>query len=498
MGAITGRQWLTLLTVQFTTILFGLTATSVTVILPQLKGALSATQDQVSWILTFNLVATAVATPLTGWLAAKLGWRMLMVSSVIGFTAASMLCGMVSTLESLLVLRVIQGAFGAPIFPMGQAILLGSFERHQHPFIIMMWGVGGVMGPIIGPTFGGMVSELFSWRWTFFLIAPLGVIAGFLAAAVLTDREKGMRRPLDFTGYIFLGIAIAAFQLMFDRGQRNDWFDSAEIVIECGLAVVFFGMFIIHMMTTTSAPLVEPATFADRNFVVGATVAVIMGMLQYVPMVLFPPMLQELRGYPDGIIGLLVASRGLGNFGSFFIVAPLTRISPRFCLFVGFSIQAVAAIWMGSLDINLSTSDVMFTNMLHGLGFGLSYTPMAVLAFSTLPGSLLTQGNAVFALVRMLGSSIFISMTLLVFTHSVAEASVNLTTYINALRVDALLPWTTTYGALGSVATYDRLANEVQRQAGMIGYINAFHLMTAITIAAAPLAFLFAPRGAAR
>ncbi|MBM3619650.1 MAG: DHA2 family efflux MFS transporter permease subunit [Alphaproteobacteria bacterium] len=497
MGAITGRQWLTLLTVQFTTILFGLTATSVTVILPQLKGALSATQDQISWILTFNLVATAVATPLTGWLAAKLGWRVLMVSSVIGFTAASVLCGMVSTLESLLLLRVIQGAFGAPIFPMGQAILLGSFERHQHPFIIMMWGVGGVMGPIIGPTFGGMVSELISWRWTFFLIAPLGVIAGFLAAAVLTDREKGMRRPLDFTGYIFLGIAIAAFQLMFDRGQRNDWFDSAETVIECALAAVFFVMFLIHMRTT-STPLVEPATFADRNFVVGATVAIIMGMLQYVPMVLFPPMLQELRGYPDGIIGLLVASRGLGNFGSFFIVAPLTRISPRFCLFLGFSIQAVAAIWMGSLDINLSTSDVMFTNMLHGLGFGLSYTPMAVLAFSTLPGSLLTQGNAIFALVRMLGSSIFISMTLVVFTHSVAEASVNLTTYINALRVDALLPWTTTYGALGSVATYDRLANEVQRQAGMIGYINAFHLMTAITIAAAPLAFLFAPRGAAR
>lgn len=497
MAAITGRQWLILLSVQFTTVLFGLTATSVTVILPQLKGALSATQDQISWILTFNLVATAVATPLTGWLAAKLGWRVLMVCSVIGFTGASMLCGLVSTLESLLVLRVIQGAFGAPIFPMGQAILLGSFERHQHPFIIMMWGVGGVMGPILGPTFGGLVSELFSWRWTFFLIMPLGVVAGTLAAFALSDREKGMRRPLDFTGYIFLGIAIASIQLFFDRGQRNDWFDSAEIVVECGLAVVFFAMFAIHM-ATTATPLVDPATFADRNFVVGATVAIIMGMLQYVPMVLFPPMLQELRGYPEGIIGLLVASRGLGNFGSFFIVAPLTRISPRFCLFVGFTIQAVAAIWMGSLDINLSMTDVMFTNMLHGLGFGLSYTPMAVLAFSTLPGSLLTQGNAMFALVRMLGSSIFISMTLLVFTHSVAEATVNLTSYITALRVEALLPWTTTYGGLGSVATYDRLANEVQRQAGMIGYINAFHLMTIITICAAPLAFLFAPRGAAR
>src|SRR5262245_51710665 len=159
MGSITARQWLVLLSVQFTTILFGLTATSVTVILPQLKGALSATQDQISWILTFNLVATAVATPLTGWLAARLGWRTLMLCSVAGFTAASMLCGLVSSLETMLLLRAIQGAFGAPIFPMGQTILLSSFEKRQHPFIIMMWGVGGVMGPIIGPTFGGMVSE---------------------------------------------------------------------------------------------------------------------------------------------------------------------------------------------------------------------------------------------------------------------------------------------------------------------------------------------------
>ena len=192
--AITARQWLILLSVQFTTILFGLTATSVTVILPQLKGALSATQDQISWVLTFNLVATAITTPLTGWLAARLGWRTLMVVSVAGFTLASMLCGLASSLETLLALRVMQGAFGAPIFPMGQTIVLTSFHRSQHPFIIMMWGVGGVMGPIIGPTFGGLVCDYLSWRWTFFLILPLGVLAGLLAFAALNDDEKGRDR----------------------------------------------------------------------------------------------------------------------------------------------------------------------------------------------------------------------------------------------------------------------------------------------------------------
>jgi DHA2 family multidrug resistance protein len=490
MGSITGRQWLILLSVQFTTILFGLTATSVTVILPQLKGALSATQDQVSWILTFNLVATAIATPLTGWLAATLGWRTLMVCAVIGFTAASMLCGMVDSLESMLALRVVQGALGAPIFPMGQTILLASFQRHQHPFIIMMWGVGGVMGPILGPTFGGMVSDLLNWRWTFFLILPLGIASCIAVLLALTDREKGTAKPFDYPGFLFIAVAVAAAQLMFDRGQRNDWFDSPEIVAECLIAVVFFSMFAMHMMTAR-APLFDIATFRNRNFAVGTAIALILGMLQYTPMVLFPPLLQELLGYPETIIGYLIASRGLGNLGSFFIVAQLTRFNPRLCLFLGLGIQAIAGLWMGSFGIELSSSDVMWSNILHGFGFGLCYTPVAVLAFSTMPGRLLTQGNAIFSLTRMLGSSVFVSMTLVVFAHSQAEASVNLTSAVTFFTRDLIAPWIAAFGGIGETHVQARLAAEIQRQASMIGYINAFHLMTMVPLVTAPLAFLF-------
>jgi DHA2 family multidrug resistance protein len=488
--AITGRQWLILLSVQSATILFGLTATSVTVILPQLKGALSATQDQISWVITFNLVATAIATPLTGWLAGKLGWRTLMVCSIIGFTGASMLCGLVETLETLLLLRVIQGAFGAPIFPLGQTIVLSSFHKSQHPFIVMLWGVGGVMGPILGPFFGGMVAELFSWRWTFFLMFPLGILAGVIAFVALNDSEKGTARRFDYAGFIFIGIAVAAAQLLFDRGQRNDWFDSLETAIEVGLMAVFFGMFFIHM-ATARAPLFDAATFRDRNFAVGTTVGLIMGMLQYTPMVLFPPLLQELQGYPETAIGFLVGSRGLGNLASFCVVAQLTRFNPRLCLFIGLSIQAVAGMWMGSFDMTLTESDVMWSNILHGFGFGLSYTPMAVLAFSTMPTRLLTQGNAIFALIRMLGSSVFVSMTLLVFAHSMAEANVNLASSITVFTRDLIAPWVLAMGAFGENQVNARLAAEINRQASMIGYINAFHLMTLVPILTAPLAFLF-------
>jgi MFS transporter, DHA2 family, multidrug resistance protein len=491
--SITGRQWLILLSVQFTTVLFGLTATSVTVILPQLKGALSATQEQISWVLTFNLVATAIATPLTGWLAAKLGWRTLMVMSVAGFTAASMLCGLVNSLEALLALRIVQGAFGAPIFPMGQTIVLTSFHRSQHPFIIMMWGVGGVMGPILGPTFGGLVSDYMSWRWTFFLIMPLGIIAGLLAFAALNDSEKGRARPLDFTGFAFIAIAIAATQLLFDRGQRNDWFDSPETVAECVLAAVFFAMFAIHMLTAR-APLFELATFRDRNFAIGIAVALIMGMLQYTPMVLFPPLLQELQGYPETTIGYLVASRGLGNLASFCIVAQLTRFDARLCLFIGLSIQAIAGWMMGGLDMQVTVENVVWSNVLHGFGFGLSYTPMAVLAFSTMPTRYMTQGNAIFSLIRMLGSSVFVSLILVVFAHSTAEANVNLASSITLFTRDLIAPWVQAFGHLGDSHVQARLAAEIQRQASMIGYVNAFHLMTLVPILTAPLAFLFVLR----
>lgn len=490
---ITGRQWLILLSVQFTTVLFGLTATSVTVILPQLKGALSATQEQISWVLTFNLVATAIATPLTGWLAARLGWRALMVLSVAGFTAASMLCGLVDSLEALLALRVVQGAFGAPIFPMGQTIVLTSFHRSQHPFIMMMWGVGGVMGPILGPTFGGLVSDHMSWRWIFFLIAPLGVAAGLLAFAALNDDEKGRARPLDFTGFAFIAIAIAATQLMFDRGQRNDWFDSPETIAECVLAGVFFVMFAIHVLTAR-APLFDPAAFRDRNFSIGIFVALIMGMLQYVPMVLFPPLLQELQGYPETTIGYLIASRGLGNFASFLVVAQLTRFDARLCLFLGLSVQAFAGWMMGSLDMQITPQSVILSNVLHGFGFGLSYTPMAVLAFSTMPTQYMTQSNAVFALIRMLGSSVFVSITLVVFVHSTAEANVNLASSITWFTRDLIAPWVQAFGHLGELQVQARLAAEIQRQASMIGYVNAFHLMTLVPILTAPLAFLFVLR----
>jgi len=489
----TAKQWLTLVTVQMVTMLFGVTITSITVILPQMRGALSATQDQIAWALTLNLVATAAATPLTGWLATKLGWRRLMLGSVLGFTTASVLCGLAGSLETLLVFRVIQGAFGAPIFPMGQSIILARFEKFQHPMALMLWGVGGVMGPILGPTFGGLVADLLDWRWSFYMILPLGLAACIPVMFSLGNEERGTARRFDFTGFLCIAVAIGALQLMLDRGQRQDWFESTEIIIECVLAAGFFYFFCVHAKFARE-PLFDDAAFRDRNFVLGIAFAFLMGMMQFGPMILFPPLLQDLRSFPESIVGYLIAMRGVGNFLSFFIVATLTRINAPLTLCCGLLIQAAAGAWMGSLDMNMTMDQVIYTNLLHGFGFGLSYTPMAVLSFSTLAPHLLTQGNAVFSLLRMMGSSIFIAMILVVFVESSAAARGSLITFVTVFHADMLAPWLRTFGDFRDPSFHQLASEQVRQQAAMIGYINAFHVLTLLPLCAAPLTFLFRVR----
>jgi DHA2 family multidrug resistance protein len=334
------------------------------------------------------------------------------------------------------------------------------------------------------------MADLLDWRWSFFMILPIGLLATIPTVLALGDEERGTARRFDFVGFAFIAVAIASLQLMFDRGQRLDWFDSEEIVMECGLAALFFYLFVVHA-STSREPLFDAATFRDRNFVLGVGYALIMGMLQYTPMVLFPALLQDLRGYPESIVGYLLAMRGVGNFLSFVIVAQLTRWNARATLAAGLAIQAIAAAWMGILDLNMSYEHVLWTNLLHGFGFGLAYTPMAVLAFSTLEPRLLTQGNAIFSLLRMLGSSLFIAVTLVVFVRSSAEAYASLSTFITIFDAPMLSAWIGRFGDFGSAGLNTTLGETVRQQAAMIGYINAFNLLAILPAVFAPCVVFF-------
>lgn len=484
------RHWLILATVQITTLTVGMTITGANVVLPQLKGAMAATPDQIAWVVTFNLVAMAIATPLTGWLAQTLGWRKLLFFSLTGFTIFSGLCGLANSLETLVLCRVGQGALGAPLMPLGQGMILATFPRRLHPMALMVWGIGGVIGPVMGPILGGIIAEASDWRWVFFMIVPLGIVCIFVAAISVGDQEKGTARKFDFTGFIALALAVGAGQLILDRGQRLDWFESPEIIIETCIMLVSFYIFIVHSFTSDN-PFINLRLFLDRNFALGCLMAFAMGWLSYTPIVLFPPLLQELRGYPDSLVGYLVAARGFGNWLSFFIVVQFTRLAPRSALAVGLACQAIAGWQMGQLSINLTEFDVFWTNLLQGFGFGLAYTPMATLAFSTLSPNRMVEGSGVFNLLRHFGSSVFISISVTVLIQTAAwnysDMAPTVTPFNELLRFpDVAGDWFSNRGP-GLAG----LSNEIVRQAEMIGYLNAFQLFGIAAAITIPLCFLF-------
>ena len=489
---MTFRRVLLVATVQLTTLLFGMTITVVAVVMPQMQGALSATQDQVAWTITFNLVATAIATPITGALAARLGWRNLLVGTVAGFTLSTAFCGLATSLEMLVLFRVLQGVFGAPLLPLGQGMLMASFPRHMHALVLMLWGIGGVFGPVLGPILGGFVAEAIDWRWAFFMIVPFGLLGIVGAWISLGGEERDADRRVDWTGYAFLAIAIGAATLLLNRGQRLDWFESTEIIVEAAVCAVAFYLYLVHTMTASS-PLFQRELFRDRNFVIGLAMSLLMGMFGYTPMVMFPPLLSDVAGYPESIIGTLLTSRGVGNWLSFLLVVQFTRVSARGCLIFGLVCQAISGVAMAQLDVNVSEFDVYWTNVLHGFGFGIAYTPMSVLAFTTLRPHLMVDGSSLFNVMRHFGSVLFISVSILVLTRSTAQSYSGLREWVSPFNRLFEMPGISGDWSHGTLGGLSKLSDEIFRQASMIGYINAFYLLAVAAALSVPLALVFRP-----
>jgi MFS transporter, DHA2 family, multidrug resistance protein len=493
LGSISARQWLILLTVQLSSLLFGMTITLANVVLPQIRGALSATYDEIAWVITLNLVATAVATPMTGWLASRLGWRGVMFGGVGGFTAFSLLCGFANSLETLVLYRVGQGLCGALIMPMGQAIVLATFPRALHATVMVIWGFGSVVGPVAGPVLGSIIAESYGWRSVFFMIVPPGLLAmGFIWFS-LAGYTARTRARLDWTGFLALSVAMTGLQLMIDRGQRLDWFESPEIVVDGLVAGIAFWVFATHSLTSKE-PFLDPRLLLNRNFAIGLVIAFFMGMLAFISLVLFPTLLHDLRGYPDSAIGELLAARGIGNWVAFLIVVPVSRRYPRLTVAGGLAAQSIAAWSMGQLNLDISSFDVFWTNALQGFGFGLAFTPMTVLAFATLPVAQITEASGVFTLVRNFGSSLFISVTIVLLVRSTAANYARMIEFINPYNAALRAPPAPAAWNIGTTSGLMRLTHEIQRQATMIGYINAFYLLALVAAVAVPLVSLMRTR----
>ncbi len=477
-------------TATLVTTLYAMTVTIANVALPRIQGALSATTDEIAPIITLNIVATAVATPVSGWLAARFSRRLMLLVAIACFTVATLLCGLATNLETLILSRILQGVFAAPLAPISQSFLLTSFPKSKQVLAMAVFGIGVVLGPAIAPVIGGYLTETLNWRWVFFMVVPIGVLSLVAVAAFIVDRNEGHRAPLDWTGFLSLSIAIAAFQYLLDRGERNDWFESELILLLAVIGIVAFYIFVVHSMTHDQ-PFLNPALIRDRNYVLGLVLIFIFGMILFTPMVLLPPMLQTLRGYPDAVIGILLGARGLGSFLAFVLMTQANKIDPRYALFLGFSLQGVAGWYMAQFSLDLSTFDVFWTSALQGFGVGLIWVPLTIVTFRTLDPKFVPEGTALFHLVRNFGSSLFISISIAVVLRSakISYAYMAERTAPNALALDLQQSIYAIWSVDGAAALAG-LSGEVGRQAGMIGYINAFYLFTFTAFAASPIVFL--------
>jgi DHA2 family multidrug resistance protein len=460
------------------------------VALPHMQGSLLAAQDQIAWVLTSYIVATAIATPLTGWLAARYGRKQLFLASVAGFTAASALCGMATTLPQIVLFRAVQGAAGAALMPLSQAVMLDINPKEKYAQAMAIWGAGTMVGPILGPVLGAWLTEEYSWRWVFLINLPVGILAFLGIAAFLHTSHKKSTLPFDFIGFATLSLGMGGLQLMLDRGESKDWFGSPEICLEAGVAALAFYLFAVHTATTRRQCFLNRALLKDPNFLIGIVFIFFVGIAVFATMALTSPLMQTLLGYPVLTNGLLNAPRGIGTLATILVVGRLNgRIDNRVLILVGFALNALALWQMSHFSLLMGTAPLVITGVIQGLGLGLTFIPVSVLTYSTLASHLRTEGTAIFALMRNLGSSVGISivMTLLVRNTQTAHAAL----------VQHLRPDNPVVGAL-SGDTLGMMNAEATRQATMIAFNDDFHLLMILCLAIIPLLLLMrTPRGRA-
>ena len=480
--------------IMLATIMQALDTTIANVALPHMQGSMSATDDQISWVLTSYIVAAAIMTPMTGFLSARIGRKRLFLLSVVGFTISSVLCGLAGSLNEIVLFRLLQGIFGAGLVPLSQAVLLDTYPREQHGSAMAMWGVGVMVGPILGPTLGGYLTESFNWRWVFFINIPFGILSllGIMTFVKETEREH---KRFDLFGFALLSIAIGALQLLLDRGQSQDWFSSTEIVIETLVTAVAFYMFIVHMVTD-DAPFIEVGLFRDRNMVVGLIFIFVVGIILLATLALLPPFLQNLLGYPVVTTGLALAPRGIGSMTAMLVVGRLiNRVDTRLLILGGLLLMALSLWQMAQFNTNVDTLTIAMTGIVQGLGLGFIFVPLSTLTFATLNPRFRTEGTAMYSLMRNIGSSIGISImvTLVARNTQINHATLSeyLTPFRNAFQ-HARWPTGLSPDTTSGLAYLNHMVTD---QAATIAYLNDFRLMTWISLAAIPLLLLLQTPG---
>jgi MFS transporter, DHA2 family, multidrug resistance protein len=469
----------------------GVDTTIANVCLPHIQGSMSASQDQISWVLTSYIVSSAIMMPLTGWLAGRFGIKYIFLASVCGFTLASALCGAATSLSQLVLYRVLQGVCGAGLVPLGQATLFAIYPRERHGYAMAIFSTGAMMGPIIGPTLGGWLTDNLDWRWCFYINLPVGALCALGIFVFIRPSRPVQRDQFDMFGFAMLSLAVGSLQLMLDRGQIRDWFHSTEIWIEATISALCFYLLVVHTMTAGERSFLNRDLLKSPNFVAGSLLMFGVGMILSGTLALLPSMMQVLMNYPVFDAGWMMAPRGVGTMIAMFVVARLiNRVDNRLFILVGFLLTAGSLWQMTGYSLQMGSGPILFAGFAQGFGLGCTFVPLNLLALSGLPHRILTQGTAIRALMRMLGGSIGIAI---LETQLAQNTQIVHSRLIEHLRPDnplAQAPYLSAPFSLTTPSGIAALNHEVTRQAAMIGYIDDFVLMMIVILASLPLLLL--------
>src|ERR1700726_4628685 len=473
------------------TLMQALDTTIANVALPYIQGSVSASQDQIAWVLTSYIVAAAIMTPLTGYLADRFGLKRLFLVSVTGFTVASMLCGMAESLAEIVLFRVLQGLFGAALVPLSQTVLLNINPPERQGSAMALWGVAVMAGPVLGPVLGGWLTYNYTWRYVFYINVPIGILCVLGMKVFLTETTRNANAKLAWFGFGTLSLAIGALQVLLDRGEQLDWLGSGEIIIEAIVAASAFYLFLVHIFTAKE-PFVRPALFRDRNFTAGTLFVAIVGLTYFASLALQPPYLQNLMNYPIVSAGLVLGPRGVGTMGAMLVVGKLTgKVDTRVLLGIGLGLTAWSFYAMTGWTPNVSQMTIIVVGVIQGIGLGFIFVPLSVVTLSTLSSEQRAEGAGLYSLSRNIGSSVGISVVNSLLTTNTqvnhAEIAQHVTTVNRMFEDQKIAQFWDPLTAAGRAA----LDPVVTQQAQIIAYIDDYKLLMIAPLAVLPLLIVF-------
>ncbi len=477
------------LTLMLTTVMVIMDMTIVNVTLPHMMGALGANVDQVTWVLTGYIVASAVTIPLTGFLAGRFGRRRILLAGIAGFVVASALCGQSSSLAEIVTFRVLQGVAGAPLIPLSQAVLVGSFPADERGKAMAIWGIGIMLGPVLGPTVGGFVTEHLDWRWVFYINLPIGLLNLLLVRRLIAETP---RRPVgtDWLGVAFMVIGIGSLQILLDRGNQEGWWQSGLIDLLTVSALFGTLLFVVRTLRVPR-PIIDLRLFRDRNLAIASGMMLVFGLGLFGTIAVQPIMLERLLGYPAETTGLVMAPRALGSALSMAIVARLTsRVDHRWLIGTGMLLTAAGTWIMSWYTLDISPGWIIWPGVLQGLGMGAVFVPLAAMAYGSLPAQQADAGAGLFNLARTIGSAMGVSVAATLYSRFGQADWNQLGGHVNPFN-PALHHWLAAYGLDPSdPLAVARLVEELARQSSILAFTQTFQAIAVSFLLMAPLLLL--------